>query len=684
MSSRCQERGPLLRSFALPSRLAAVSIVAFGLVFVGCGGETGPIDHPIPLASIVIDSGARQLERGSVVTLTATTKDTAGKVISVPVVWRSSVDSIATFGRDGKLTAGVPGSAIVTASALGITSGGVEIRVVWLGPANVAQLRFAPPNAVGPGTDLGDSIRVVLTNTSDAPVAGRVVFTVTGGGGTVSPAKPALANASQAVGAAKWVLGPTPGINTVTATVVGADSQPIPWVKGSPVTFTVKSYAALAIVQGDGQTASVLSPLPVAPSVRLVDSAGKPRAGIPIAFAATGNGRLAKSVASTSVDGVASPGVWTLGDAGGDQQVIASVEAAKITLHATATGTTVRFAAVAVATTQGASCALTNDQFVSCFGQPPQVGTGDTLNTSTPTVTKGGVHLTSVVGAGAGAHFCGTATDLSIYCWGTAALVDTAGIVVNNSSPARLPSNIAWLQVTAGNQHNCALANDRTAYCWGIDTSGQLGDNRTTRRFIPQAVVGGFKFAALAAGASHECGITTDSALFCWGLNGNGQLGDGTSTNRLTPTAVSASLKFKAIGAGASWTCGLNDTGVAHCWGAGTGRIAPAPYTSAPVFSSLSVGSAHACALTADGTAYCWGDNSGGQLGDSTTTFRDSPTAVVTTLRFASISAGVQHTCAITTDGFVACWGRDTVGEIGLSSPFDQLTPRYVLLGVKP
>jgi hypothetical protein len=170
-----------------------------------------------------------------------------------------------------------------------------------------------------------------------------------------------------------------------------------------------------------------------------------------------GKRRLAKSVASTSVDGVASPGVWTLGDAEGDQQVTASVEAAKIVLHATATGTTVRFAAVAVATTQGGTCALTNDQFVSCFGQPPPDGTGDSLNTSTPTLTKGGIHLTSVVGAGAGAHFCGTATDLSIYCWGTTALVDTAGSgqqFFAHSTPEQ-----HWVDPGhPGSQHNCALA----------------------------------------------------------------------------------------------------------------------------------------------------------------------------------------------------------------------------------
>jgi alpha-tubulin suppressor-like RCC1 family protein len=98
----------------------------------------------------------------------------------------------------------------------------------------------------------------------------------------------------------------------------------------------------------------------------------------------------------------------------------------------------------------------------------------------------------------------------------------------------------------------------------------------------------------------------------------------------------------------------------------------------------MSVGAAHACALTGDGKAYCWGDNSSGQLGDSTTTRRDAPTEVATALRFASISAGPQHTCAVTTDHFIACWGRNTVGELGIETALVQLTPRFVVTGVKP
>lgn len=672
---------PSVTSTHLLSRVLPVFAIA---ALYGCGGDVTKPNPTLVVARIVIDSGASSMERGTVVQFTAKAQDTSGKVVSVPVVWTSSVDSVATFDRDGHLTAKLPGTTVVSASALGVTSAGIQVTVVWLGAAKVAAFQFNPPLAVSPSVQLPDSIHVLVTTTSNGPAVGaKVAFAVTAGAGTVTPALVTVGPSGLA--AAKWVLGATAGKNSVIATVVGADGTTrVDFVVDNPVTFTVNAYAALAIIQGDKQTGAVLAPLPVTPSVRLVDTAGKPRAGIPVTFAASANGRVANAVVSTNVDGIANPGVWTLGDAPGDQQLIATVEAAKIALHASATGAIVRFSAAQVATTQAATCTIGADQFISCLGAPPQIGTGDTAVKSLPTLTKGGVQLTALSGASSGAHFCGTSADLSIYCWGVNALVDTTGVTTNTAAPTRLPSNLAWVQVGAGAQHNCALANDRSAYCWGSNTSGQLGDTGTTNHFSPKPVAGGFKFSSISSGGSHSCGITLDAAAFCWGLNTAGQIGDATTILRRTPTAVSGGLKWRAIGAGSAWTCGLNDTGAAYCWGNGTGRSIPGTYPTAPTFSSISVGGAHACALTSDGTAYCWGDNSSGQLGDSTTTSRDVPTAVATTLRFASINAGLQHSCGITSDGFVACWGRNTVGELGVSAALVQVTPRFLVTGIQP
>lgn len=662
------------------------------LVLAGCGGDISRPDDTLRIASIKIDQPPQTIERGAEVVFTATATDTANRTVAVPFVWRSSADSVASFSLGGRLIARDTGTTIITASALGVTSPGVQIRVVRQGPEKIVAVRFNPPIAVSPGGSIGDSIRVNVTNAQNLPSVGAIVrFDVTAGGGSVSAKYDTVGATGTA--ATTWTFGPSPGTNTVTASVLSISGRDTTVTRftGNPLEFSVRTYEALSVVQGDRQTGDILAALPIAPTVRLVDADGKPRAGVPISFTATGNGRVANTTASTSVDGVATAGAWTLGDASGEQQLVASVEGARLVFRATAMGTGVRFPSAQAAAAQSATCARAADNFVRCMGRPPQIGTGDTTTTrATPTPISGDIRLTTI--AGNGAHFCGLGTDLAIYCWGINALVDTLNAFAANGGPiatyvpTRLQSNIAWLQVTPGNEHNCALANDRTAYCWGIDTVGQLGDNKITRRLVPQPVAGGFKFSMLAAGASHECGITLEGAAFCWGLNSGGQIGDGTQTNRLSPTAVTGGLRWRSIGAGNAWTCGLSDTGTTYCWGAGTGRTTPdAPLSpSAPLFTSLSVGPSHACALTDVGQAYCWGDNSGGQLGDETTTSRVQPAEVVTTMRFVSIAAGPSHTCAVTNDGFLACWGRNQDGELGLTVPVTQLTPRYVLLGVTP
>jgi alpha-tubulin suppressor-like RCC1 family protein len=648
---------------------------------LGCGSDTSAPPQQLRLSRIIIDTGPRLIALDTTVTLTAKAYDTAGKVVSVPLVWTSSSDSIATFALGGKLVAKDTGIIFVTASSLGVTSAPVGFRVALTGPESIAVFQFNPPMAISPGAEPVDSLRVLVLNIFKGPAPGaKVVFAVTAGGGSVSPDTVTVGN--NALASTKWRLGPAVGKNTVTATVIRSDGTVNKRVANNPVTFTVKAYDALKIVQGDAQSGTVLSPLTTAPSVKLVDSLGNPRAGIPITFSPTGNGRVANTVVSTNVEGIASPGVWTLGDAQGKEQLIVTVEGARVALSATASGTTVRFTASQVVTAQASTCAMTSDQLVSCLGQAPQNGTGDTASVSKPTLTRGSIHFTSF--AGGGAHFCGTSTDLSIYCWGISALVDTSGASTSTATPTRLPSNIAWLQVSPGAQHTCALANDRTAYCWGSDASGQLGDNDTTTRFVPKPVVGGFRFTTVSSGASHACGITTDAVGFCWGLNSTAQLGDSTSANRRTPTAVAGGLKWKTIGAGGNWSCGLIQSGTAYCWGGGTQHVVPTSYPTAPVFTSLAVGAAHACALAGDGRAYCWGANNAGQLGDSTTVSHLDPAPVVSPFRFTSISAGFEHTCGMTTDGFVACWGRNLVGELGFSTPSLQLTPRYIVIGVTP
>ena len=672
--------------FSMFSKRAIFGIAVAALA--ACGGDnTGPTGQ-VQVSSITIDSGSFLLERGTHVTLTATAKDSHGKVVSVPFAWRSSVDTVATFQPDGKLGALDTGITVITASSLGVTSAPIGVRVIWVGAANVSQFQWNPPIAASPGAVV-DSIRIQVTNRAGGPAIGaHVTFKTASGTGTLSPAT-AITNSS-GVAAAEWTLGPTESADTVTATVVDDQGTPESWVTGNPAIFALRAFKALTVLQGDGQSGTILSALPVTPSVILVDSTGKPRPGIVVSFIPSNNGTVASPVVSTGADGVASPGAWTLGDTPGAQTLTAKVGIATVALHATGTGTPIHYTPSKVSAGGFATCAINADATASCWGQQPNVGNGGSANVTTPTATAGGVKFTTIAGSPSQvSHFCGVGSDASVYCWGNNALADTSGKNTQSATPTRLGSSLTFTQVSPGSAHACALASNSVVYCWGFNSDGQLGDGTTATRFVPSPVSGGFTFASVVSGTDHSCALTAAGTAFCWGLNGNGQLGDGTTTNRVTPTLVGGGLTFQSLGAGETWTCGLTTAGQAYCWGnlsaANQTQTSPKSYAAASPFSSLSVGGAHACGLTSDGTAFCWGNNTFGQLGDSTTTRRDVPTAVAGGLTFRALSAGYAHTCALAKpDGGVVCWGLNQAGEIGNKTVGSQLTPRFIILGVTP
>src|SRR5204863_356648 len=164
----------------------------------------------VELSQIAVDSTANTIELGNRVTFTATAKDKKGKVVDVPVTWRTSNEKVAVFERDGVLYAKDTGQVFVAAASLGVGSPTVSIQIVWLGPAHVVSGAWSKPVAVNPGAIISDSLRVVVTNSRGQPVTNAgVSFTVTQGGGTVSPILATTNNAG--VAAAQWTLGPASG-----------------------------------------------------------------------------------------------------------------------------------------------------------------------------------------------------------------------------------------------------------------------------------------------------------------------------------------------------------------------------------------------------------------------------------------------------------------------------------------
>ena len=163
---------------------------------------------------------------------------------------------------------------------------------------------------------------VKVTDANGDPQQGvSVSFSVVGGGGSVTGGS----QATDATGVARvdgWTLGDDAGANSLRATVAGA--------QGSPVTFSATGthdvVANVEKVAGDGQSATVKSTLPVAPSVRLTDQFGNVVGGAGVTFAVTlGDGVLSGATPVTGTDGVAAAGGWTLGEMAGSNAVSASV-----------------------------------------------------------------------------------------------------------------------------------------------------------------------------------------------------------------------------------------------------------------------------------------------------------------------------------------------------------------------
>ena len=95
----------------------------------------------------------------------------------------------------------------------------------------------------------------------------------------------------------------------------------------------------------------------------------------------------------------------------------------------------------------------------------------------------------------------------------------------------------------------------------------------------------------------------------------------------------------------------------------------------------ITAGEYHTCVILDDGSVSCWGYNYNGQLGDGTTTNRNTPnqTASLGVGRTAvAIAAGDIHTCAILDDGSVSCWGGNYDGQLGDGTTNDRNTPTAI------
>jgi hypothetical protein len=199
----------------------------------------------------------------------------------------------------------------------------------------------------------------------------------------------------------------------------------------------------------------------------------------------------------------------------------------------------------------------------------------------------------------------------------------------------------------------------------------------------------------VTAGYYHTCARKQDGTLWCWGNNYHGQLGDGTTASpKPSPVQVTAlGTSAVEVAPGYFYTCARKQDGTLWCWGCnsggklgdGTTTGTPSPVQVTALGTSaveVAASFSHTCARKQDGTLWCWGDNYYGQLGDGTTVWPKTSPVQVAALGASAVevAAGEAHTCARKGDGTLWCWGNNYYGQLGDGTTTDKLSPVQVPL----
>lgn len=218
------------------------------------------------------------------------------------VRWSVDDTTVARVDSAGVLEGLVPGRAIVTATADGMSAHAA--LTVAATPAAITAITGSSQRAVA-GSALPQPILVRVTSRRGRPVEGALVQFRAPGGGVVEPA----ASLTDAEGRARtsWTLGDAPGRQTLFASVTDVDSALALVAESDPAPGTVRVLAL-----SDGIVGDAGSTLPSPIAVRLTDTTGRALADVPVTWVPLDGGSVEALAPRTDSLGEARAR-WTLG-----------------------------------------------------------------------------------------------------------------------------------------------------------------------------------------------------------------------------------------------------------------------------------------------------------------------------------------------------------------------------------
>jgi alpha-tubulin suppressor-like RCC1 family protein len=242
-------------------------------------------------------------------------------------------------------------------------------------------------------------------------------------------------------------------------------------------------------------------------------------------------------------------------------------------------------------------------------------------------------------------------------------------------------------QISGGNNFSAAVCDNQVVYVWGANSSGQLGLDasgnpiavayRNTIAAVTQGnvsnVAGGSTIGALpaikqadAGSGAHILGLSCTNQVWAWGDNAYGQLGRNNTTNSAVPQRVLRGAQASNVNANDPNGIFLNNI----------------IYVSGGNNFSMAIESGTGRVLT-------WGENANGQLGDGSTTQRNTPVYVVRSAaegggfltNIIQIEGGDDCAYALDANGYVWSWGDNAGNKLGRTGAGIQSTASRVIKG---
>jgi len=220
-----------------------------------------------------------------------------------------------------------------------------------------------------------------------------------------------------------------------------------------------------------------------------------------------------------------------------------------------------------------------------------------------------------------------------------------------------------------------------TLWSWGSNSTGQLGSGNTTSTSSPNQVGSVATWTDVKSAQNFCLALRSNGTIWSWGSQGDGFgtiTGTGLGSNSgnvLSPTQIGSATNWDKIAANGNIAAAITNNGQLWSWGSNSNgqvgdgttsnRNTPVQIGSDTNWKEVNCGRNHKLAIKTNGSLWGWGANSSSQLGDGTTTQRTSPVQIGSVTTWKMVAGGQQHSLALRTNGTLWSWGNNIDGATG-------------------